>query len=455
MLHAVNTQHGLQRIGPSAIARLGIKRLDDSGHILPWQNLLHAGEENLFSGLTALSAEFTIGEGELMAHDVPLGCAPDEYDDLISGTCSHLPYALAQIPGGMFLDRFGNKLTYALSIFFWSLFTLLQSFTLGLKSLLLLRLGLGVSEAPCFPANSRIVSTWFPQHERARATATYTVGEYIGLAAFSPLLFLILEHHGWRTLFFLTGGLGILFTLVWWRFYHEPHESRTANQAELDYIGANGINNKIQNVPFNWRDARRLLGCRQILGASLGQFAGNTTLVFFLTWFPSYLANERHLPWLHVGFFATWPFLAAAIGILFGGWISDRLLKRTGSVNISRKLPIISGLLLSSCIIAANWVSANSTVIIIMSVAFFGQGMVGLGWTLISDIAPENMAGLTGGIFNFCANMASIIAPLIIGVIISATGNFFYALIYVGLTALIGVIAYIFIIGDIKRIELK
>ncbi len=82
MLHAVNTQHGLQRIGPSAIARLGIKRLDDSGHILPWQNLLHAGEENLFSGLTALSAEFTIGEGELMAHDVPLGCAPDEYDDL-------------------------------------------------------------------------------------------------------------------------------------------------------------------------------------------------------------------------------------------------------------------------------------------------------------------------------------------------------------------------------------
>nr|VXZ88694.1 D-glucarate permease [Klebsiella pneumoniae] len=63
-------------------------------------------------------------------------------------------------------------------------------------------------------------------------------------------------------------------------FYHEPHESRTANQAELEYIGANGINNKIQNVPFNWRDARRLLGCRQILGASLGQFAGNTTLVF-------------------------------------------------------------------------------------------------------------------------------------------------------------------------------
>lgn len=364
-------------------------------------------------------------------------------------------YALAQIPGGMFLDRFGNKLTYALSIFFWSTFTLLQSFSVGLKSLLLLRLGLGISEAPCFPVNSRVVSKWFPQHERARATATYTVGEYIGLAAFSPLLFLILEHHGWRTLFFLTGGLGIAFTFVWWKFYHEPHESKTANKEELEYIGVENTASANENIPFNWHDAKRLLCCRQIIGASLGQFAGNTTLVFFLTWFPTYLANERHLPWLHVGFFASWPFLAAAIGIFFGGWVSDKIIKKTNSVNISRKLPIISGLLLSSCIIIANWVDSNTAVIIIMSIAFFGQGMVGLGWTLISDIAPKNMGGLTGGIFNFCANMASIITPLIIGVIISMTGNFFYALIYIGLTALVGVIAYVFIIGDIKRIVLK
>ncbi|EPO5347029.1 MFS transporter [Klebsiella michiganensis] len=364
-------------------------------------------------------------------------------------------YALAQIPGGMFLDRFGNKLTYALSIFFWSTFTLLQSFSVGLKSLLLLRLGLGISEAPCFPVNSRVVSKWFPQHERARATATYTVGEYIGLAAFSPLLFLILEHHGWRTLFFLTGGLGIAFTFVWWKFYHEPHESKTANKEELEYIGVENTTSVNENIPFNCHDAKRLLCCRQIIGASLGQFAGNTTLVFFLTWFPTYLANERHLPWLHVGFFASWPFLAAAIGIFFGGWVSDKIIKKTNSVNISRKLPIISGLLLSSCIIIANWVDSNTAVIIIMSIAFFGQGMVGLGWTLISDIAPKNMGGLTGGIFNFCANMASIITPLIIGVIISMTGNFFYALIYIGLTALVGVIAYVFIIGDIKRIVLK
>jgi len=363
-------------------------------------------------------------------------------------------YTLAQIPGGMFLDRFGNKLTYALSVLLWSIFTLLQTFTLGLKSLILLRLGLGLSEAPCFPVNSRVVAKWFPRHERARATATYTVGEYIGLAAFSPLLYLILEYHGWRSLFFITGGAGILFTFIWWRLYHEPEASQKANQEEIDYIINNEPIETLKNAPFNWPDAKRLLCCRQIIGASLGQFAGNTTLVFFLTWFPTYLAKERQLEWLQVGFFSVWPFMAAAVGVIFGGWLSDKLLNATGSINLSRKLPVISGLVLSGTIIAANWMSSDSAVIIVMSIAFFGQGMVGLGWTIIADIAPASMAGLTGGIFNFCANMASILAPLIIGIIISMTSSFFYALVYIGITAVIGLVAYIFIIGDIKRIVL-
>ncbi|WP_210530717.1 MFS transporter [Pantoea ananatis] len=363
-------------------------------------------------------------------------------------------YTLAQIPGGMFLDRFGNKLTYALSVLFWSIITLLQTFTLGLKSLIFLRLGLGLSEAPCFPVNSRVVAKWFPRHERARATATYTVGEYIGLAAFSPLLYLILEYHGWRSLFFITGGAGILFTFIWWRLYHEPEASQKANQEEIDYIINNEPIETLKNTPFNWPDAKRLLCCRQIIGASLGQFAGNTTLVFFLTWFPTYLAKERQLEWLQVGFFSVWPFMAAAVGVIFGGWLSDKLLNATGSINLSRKLPVISGLVLSGTIIAANWMSSDSAVIIVMSIAFFGQGMVGLGWTIIADIAPASMAGLTGGIFNFCANMASILAPLIIGIIISMTSSFFYALVYIGITAVIGLVAYIFIIGDIKRIVL-
>lgn len=125
-------------------------------------------------------------------------------------------YAAAQIPGGVFLDRFGARLTYLLSVTFWSLFTLLQAFAGGLASLLLMRFGLGVAEAPCFPANSRIVATWFPQNERARATSIYTVGEYIGLAFFSPLLFWIMGVFSWHALFIVVGLVGLLsYRQIW------------------------------------------------------------------------------------------------------------------------------------------------------------------------------------------------------------------------------------------------
>ncbi|WP_420259286.1 MFS transporter, partial [Kluyvera sp. M-M157-B] len=302
-------------------------------------------------------------------------------------------YALAQIPGGMFLDRFGNKLTYFLALSFWSLFTLLHGFAVGLKTLLLCRFGLGVSEAPCFPVNSRVVSAWFPQHERAKATAVYTVGEYLGLACFAPLLFWIMGGFGWRMLFISVGVVGMLFALVWWRCYREPHEDSRLSQQEREYIAAGGgiSSGAEQRKAFSWPLVRQLLRKRQIIGASIGQFAGNTVLVFFLTWFPTYLATERHMPWLKVGFFAILPFLAAAGGVMFGGWVSDKLLKATGSANLGRKLPIIAGLLMASCIISANWLSSDTAVILVMSFAFFGQGMVGLGWTLISDMAPKGL----------------------------------------------------------------
>lgn len=367
-------------------------------------------------------------------------------------------YALAQIPGGVFLDRFGSKLTYFLSLTFWSLFTLLQGFAVGLKSLLLFRFGLGISEAPCFPTNSRVVGTWFPQHERARATGIYTVGEYLGLACFAPSLFWVMGNFGWRAPFIVVGVIGVAFALLWWAMYREPHESKRVNRAELDFIAAGGgleAPSGAQSVKFSWANVGKLFQHRQITGACIGQFAGNTTLVFFLTWFPTYLATERHMGWLKVGFFAIMPFLAAAVGVMFGGWVSDVLLKRTGSANIGRKLPIIAGLLLASTIIAANYVSSDTVVITILSVAFFGQGMVGLGWTLISDVAPKNLMGLTGGIFNFCANLAGIVTPLVIGFIVASTGSFFYALAYVGAAALLGALSYIFIVGDVHRVDIE
>ncbi|MEN8505888.1 MULTISPECIES: MFS transporter [Paraburkholderia] len=375
-------------------------------------------------------------------------------------------YVASQIPGGLFLDRFGSKLTYFLSMTLWSLCTLAQGLVNGVGGLFAFRLGLGVSEAPCFPTNSRVVATWFPQSERAMATGTYTVGEYIGLAFFSPFLFMLMGAFGWRSLFLVVGGAGIVFGGIWWMFYREPRDHPSANQAELDYIEAGGgLTHRKKEAAasgaepaaktgFEWRTIGRLLKHRQLTGICLGQFAGNSTLVFFLTWFPTYLATERHMAWLKIGFFAIMPFIAASIGVMFGGLFSDWLLRRGKSANVARKLPIIAGLLLASTIILANYVESNVAVIAILSVAFFAQGMAALGWTLVSDIAPDGLLGVTGGIFNFAANLAGIITPLVVGFIVAATGSFVGALVFIGVIALIGALSYIFIVGDIKRIVL-
>jgi ACS family D-galactonate transporter-like MFS transporter len=365
-------------------------------------------------------------------------------------------YAFAQIPGGLVLDRLGARLTYGLSLALWSLATALHGLMSSVAGLFSARLALGLAEAPCFPANSRILSTWFPQTERARANSVYAVGQYVGLGFMIPVLTYIVATFGWRAMFFLFGGVGVVYALIWHALYREPHESRRANAAELDHIAAGGglgIPGANRFV-LSWAAVKSLLGTRQILGASIGQFCGNSTLVFFLTWFPSYLATERGMDWLRSGFAASLPYIAASVGVLVGGAVSDGIIRRTGSATMGRKIPIVAGLLLTSTMVLANFTPSNALVVAIMSVAFFGQGLVNLGWTLIADVAPKQLMGLTGGVFNFCANLAGIVTPLVIGFVLGATGSFYGALTYIAALGLVGAAAYIFVLGEVKRVEI-
>lgn len=90
-----------------------------------------------------------------------------------------------------------------------------------------------------------------------------------------------------------------------------------------------------------------------------------------------------------------------------------------------------------------------------MTLAFFGKGIGALGWAVVADTSPKQIAGLSGGLFNTFGNIASITTPIVIGYIISATGSFKWALVYVGANALVAVLSYLVIVGPIKRIELR
>jgi len=377
-------------------------------------------------------------------------------------------YVVAQVPGGWLLDRYGSRWVYAFSIMIWSLFTLLQGFVgffvggAAVTVLFLLRLAVGFAEAPSFPANARIVAAWFPGNERGTASAFFNSGQYFATVIFAPLMGWIAHDFGWRYVFFVMGALGVVMGLFWIKTMYGPKDHPSVNEAEFDYI-KNGGALVDMDAPKaatadsgpKWDHIRQLLSNRMMLGVYLGQFCINTLTYFFLTWFPVYLVKERGLSILQAGFVATLPALCGFIGGVLGGVISDAILRKTSSLTAARKIPIVGGMLLSMSIIGCNYVDGHALVVGFMALAFFGKGIGALGWAVVSDTSPKQAGGVSGGLFNMFGNLSSVTTPIIIGYIVAATGSFNGALVFVGLNALVAAIAYLFIVGEIKRVQLK
>ena len=365
-------------------------------------------------------------------------------------------FAAATLPGGYFLDRFGTKITYGLCLASWSFLTVLQAFAGGVTSFFGLRLGVGGAEAPAFPANNKLATSWFPQSERGVAGSVCSMGVYVGTALLTPLVFWIASSFGWRPVFLLSGALGLVWAVVWFVAYREPADSAVANAAELDYIREGGavIGQPPRGEPFRWDHFRKLFTYRQIWGVCIGKLAATTTLYFFLTWFPTYLVQARGMTMLHAGAASIGPYLAAGAGVMFGGWWGDWMIRRGISVNIARKAPMVIGLLLTGSIVLANFTHSNLIVILILSFAFFAQGMSSTSWVVISEIAPRNLVGMTGSVISFAGNLAGIITPITIGFIVQNTGSFEWALGFCAIVALIGTFAYTVLLGKIERIHM-
>lgn len=246
-------------------------------------------------------------------------------------------YAALQIPSGYLVDRFKPRVVYACSLFIWSLATLLQSIVGGFGSLLGLRLSIGCFEAPVMPASNKVASSWFPTNERASAIAIYSSAQFVGLAFVSPLLFILEDKLGWKFLFILTGLVGIAWSIVWYALYRDPSKSKRINNAELNYIKEGGgivededVDNSTakEKSQFKFSDLKMMFSNRKLIGIYIGQFTISSTFWFFLTWFPTYLVEYRHLSFIKSGFVSSVPYLAAFCGVLVSGFVSDKLIKR-------------------------------------------------------------------------------------------------------------------------------
>ncbi|MBV2149006.1 MFS transporter [Sphingobium sp. AS12] len=377
-------------------------------------------------------------------------------------------YVLGQIPGGALLDRFGTKRIYAGAIALWSIFTAMQG-TVGLiaglpvvATLFAMRFMVGFAESPSFPGNARLVAAWFPGAERGTASAIFNSAQYFSLVAFAPLMGWLVHSFGWRAVFWVMGALGLAATALFLRYIHSPDRHPSINAAELAHIEAggglihmeDGAAQAARAPTFTWTNIRQLLANRMMLGIYLGQYCINVLTYFFVTWFPIYLVKERGLNIMEAGFAAAVPALCGFAGGLAGGYGSDLILRRTGSLDLARKTPLVAGMLLATLIIACVWAESEAWVITFMALAFFGKGVASLGWAIMADVAPKQLAGLSGGVFNMFGNIAGIVTPIVVGFIVAATGSFDWALIFVGAHCLLTIFAFLVIVGPIRRLEL-
>ncbi|MFM0199559.1 MFS transporter [Paraburkholderia fungorum] len=384
-------------------------------------------------------------------------------------------YTLFQLAGGWTLDRFGAKRTYTCAVFLWSFCAagvgLAPLFGPHAASVLIFALifMIGMAAAPCYPANAKIVSAWFPATERGTASAIFNATQYFAAAAFTPALALLAANFGWRSVFFAMGAIGIAAGALFGLRLKGPLDHPRLTTAEREFIEAGGgtldmdggskhgrslaMQGKRPRRRARFDTLRRLLQNRVLLGISFAQYCISTLSFFFIMWFPVYLVQEKHISLLHAGILASVPAICGFSGGILGGMFSDLLLRRGRTLTVARKVPIYVGMLMASTIVACNYVSADWLVVTIMALAFFGKGFGALGWAVIADTSPVNASGLTASVFNTFSSVSGITTPIAIGYLVHTMHSFNGALIFVAAHALLAVASYAFVVGTIRRID--
>ena len=376
-------------------------------------------------------------------------------------------YAIGQIPGGGLLDRYGSRPVYIWSITLWAIFTGLQAFVPYLSfvpvmiSLFVLRLALGLAECPSFPANARIVANWFPNSERGTASAIFNASQYFSVVAFTPLMGWLAQYHGWQSVFFWMGVIGIVGAAIFWLVVDSPSRHKFISKREFDHIEKNGALVNLDRPaaaaqPIRWSILGQLLSNRMLWGIYLAQYCITALTYFYSTWFAIYLIEARHMSLAKAGFAAAGPAIAGFVGGVLGGLASDYLLKKGMPLSAARKTVILIGLVISCAILLCNYSDSQAMIMLFMSIAFFGKGVAALGWAVMSDAAPREATGLAGSVFNLCGNLSGIFTPIVIGYILKATNNSWdLALVFLFAHSIVAMIGYGVIAGEIKRVVLK
>jgi sugar phosphate permease len=332
-------------------------------------------------------------------------------------------YALFQVPGGWLSDRFGARGVLAGVVAYWSVMTAATAAAFSATSFVAIRFLFGVGEAGAFPGATRAMQLWYPRAERGLVQGVTHSASRLGAAIAPPLVVLIMSRFGWRPVFFICGGVGLIWSLWWAVSYRNlPEEHRLVNPAELEHIRGRDESGNIKPPPMEkqvnvpWATLIRSPNMWAIMCA---YFTYVYCLWIFLSWLPSYLIEARHFTLIKVGLYASLPLFAGVIGDTVGGLATDWLLKVTGSAKIGRRVVAIVGLLGCAVCIVPAALTENAYVAVygLTASLFFLEFTIGPSWAVPMDTGGK-YSGTVSGMMNMAGNFGGALSPLVFGFLV-------------------------------------
>lgn len=325
-------------------------------------------------------------------------------------------YAVGYLAMGRFIDRVGTKIGYAVSLIVWSLASIGHGFVKSTVGFLVARSTLGISEAGNFPAAIKSVAEWFPKKERALATGIFNSGATVG-AILAPLLVpFILGHYGWRQTFVWIGALGLLWIILWWRFYSIPEKTKKLSKEELEYIKSDqdGKTEEQSKVPLS-----EILKYRVTWSFAIGKIMTDPIWYFFMFWLPAYFADVFKMDLTKPSIPLIIIYSGTTIGSIGGGYLSSMLIKKGWDIKKARSLTMLLFALMVVPVMFSKYVDNMWLITIIIAFATAAhQGWGANLMTTVGDKLPNNYVSSVIGFGGMLGSAAGIIFPLFIGIVL-------------------------------------
>jgi sugar phosphate permease len=332
-------------------------------------------------------------------------------------------YAAFQVPGGWLSDRLGPRGVLAGVVTYWSIMTAATAAAFGAVSFFIVRFLFGVGEAGAFPGATRAMQLWYPRSERGFVQGVTHSASRLGAAIAPPIVVLIMTSLGWRSVFYICGVVGLVWS-AWWYFSYRnlPEEHGLVNRAELERIRGLDEKGEVKPPPIEKQTKvpwATLLRSPNMWAIMCAYFTYVYCLWIFLSWLPSYLIEARHFTLLKVGVYASLPLWAGVVGDTVGGLATDWLLKVTGSARIGRRVVAIIGLLgCAVCIVpAALTGDAYVAVYFLTASMFFLEFTIGPSWAVPMDTGGK-YSGTVSGMMNMAGNIGGALSPIVFGILV-------------------------------------